>query len=193
MDRSDNQGGTMLRKLNGQVLLDEVSRWLARTPAILRAHVQGQAQETLNRRPHQGAWSQAEILAHLADFEVVCFQARVEQILRGDPISALNGDQRAGEVPYAAIEPATALEVFSRERDRSLARIQQLSPEDLTRRTIHRELGELTLASLLTQWVEHDLSHIRQLVSTAEAVFRPGTEFWRPASKPTGSSAPANP
>lgn len=184
----------MLRKLNGQALSDEVSRWLARTPAILRAHVQGQAQETLNRRPREGAWSQGEILAHLADFEVVCFQARVEQILRGDPISALNGDQRAEEVPYAAIEPAIALEVFSRERDRSLARIQQLSPEDLTRRTIHRELGELTLARLLTQWVEHDLSHIRQLVSTGEAVFRPGTERWRgPGSTLAGSSAPSRP
>jgi len=183
----------MLRKLNGQALLDELSRWLARTPAILWAHVQGQARETLDRRPRASAWSQTEILAHLADFEVVCFQARVEQILRGDPISVLNADQRAMEIPYAAIDAATSLDVFERERARSLARTQRLSPEDLNRRTAHRELGEMTLAVLLSQWVEHDLSHIRQLVSTAEAVFRPGTEFWRPASKPTGSSAPANP
>lgn len=183
----------MLQKLSGQALLDEVSRWLARTPAILRAHVQGQARETLNRRSREDAWSQTEILAHLADFEVICFQARVQQILRGDPISALNGEQRAAEVPYAAIEPAIALEVFSRERNRSLARIQQLSPEELSRGTTHRELGEVSLALLLCQWVEHDLSHIRQLVSTGEAVFRPGTEWWGPASNLTRSSTPASP
>lgn len=179
----------MFLRLDGQALLKEVSRWLARTPAILRDHVQGQVRETLDRQPRPNAWSQTEILAHLADFEVICFQARIEQILRGYPISALDADRRAGEVPYAAIAPATSLDVFGRERGRSLARIQQLSPQDLARRTIHRELGELTLANLLMQWVEHDLSHIRQLVSTAGAVFRPGTDLRRPASQPKKSWA----
>lgn len=183
----------MTTNLTGQALLDEVSRWLARTPAILRAHVQGQARETLDRRPRASAWTQTEILAHLADFEVICFQARVEQILRGDPISAVNGDWRAAEVPYAAIDPATSLDVFERERARSLARLRQLHPEDLARRTTHRELGEVSLAALLTQWVDHDLSHIRQLLSTAETVSRPGTVLWRPASDTKASSAPVGP
>jgi hypothetical protein len=183
----------MLQKLDGQALWEEATRWLARTPAVLRAHVQGQGRETLIRQPRAKAWSQTEILAHLADFEVICFQARLEQILRGEPISALDADRRAAEVPYAAIAPATSLDVFERERGRSLARIQQLSPQDLTRRTVHRELGELSLANLLMQWVEHDLSHIRQLVSTAEVVFRPGTERGGPAIHQTRSSAPASP
>ena len=40
----------------------------------------------LDRRPRANAWSQTEILAHLADFEVICFQARVETILAGLPV-----------------------------------------------------------------------------------------------------------
>ncbi|MBI2455995.1 MAG: hypothetical protein HYV46_07645, partial [candidate division NC10 bacterium] len=68
----------MLEVLDGPALLDGVVQCLARTPGILRAHVQGQSREMLDRRPRANAWSQTEILAHLADFEVICFQARVE-------------------------------------------------------------------------------------------------------------------
>ena len=166
----------MSRALYGGALLGSTSQWLARTPGVLRAHVQGQSRETLDRRPGSSAWSQTEILAHLADFEVVCFQARVEHILRGEPIPSLSADERAAEVPYAAINPFASLEVFERERERSLARIQQLSPEQLERRALHREKGEMTLARLLTEWVDHDLWHIRQLVTTTAQILQPDAE-----------------
>lgn len=166
----------MSNTLEERALLENTSEWLARTPGILRAHVHGQSRETLDRRPRADAWSQTEILAHLADFEVVCFQTRVEQILGGEPIRSLNADERAAEIPYAAINTLTSLEVFERERERSLARLRQLSPDQLVRWAVHGELGEMSLGRLLTEWVKHDLSHIRQLVMTAGQVFLPGTE-----------------
>ena len=170
----------MSNTLEGRALLENTSEWLARTPGILRAHAHGQSRETLDRRPLADAWSQTEILAHLADFEVVCFQIRVELFLRGEPIRSLNADERAAEIPYAAINPLTSLEVFERERERSLARLRQLSPDQLECRAVHGELGAMTLGRLLTEWVRHDLSHIRQLVTTAGQVFRPGIEVWEP-------------
>ena len=181
----------MSRAMDGRALLERTSEWLGRTPGVLRAHVQGQSSETLGRRASGEAWSQAEILAHLADFEVVCFQDRIERILRGEPIRSLNADERAAEIPYAAINPFTSLKVFERERGRSLARIRRLSPEQLERRALHREKGEMTLARLLTEWVDHDLSHIRQLVTTAAQTLQPDAEPESRAPGPIGTSGRA--
>lgn len=76
----------MSRALYGGALLGSTSQWLARTPGVLRAHVQGQSRETLDRRPGSSAWSQIEILAHLADFEVVCLgSGRAYPAGRTDP------------------------------------------------------------------------------------------------------------
>jgi hypothetical protein len=179
----------MSKSVDGRALLENTLQWLARTPGVLKAHLEGQSRETLNRRPGASAWSQTEILAHLADFEVVCFQARVEHILRGEPIRSLNADVRAAEIPYAAINPLTSLDVFARERERSLARLRQLSPEHLECRALHPEKGAMTLARLLTEWVDHDLAHIRQLVATAAQIFRPDTELCRSASGSLGVSS----
>ncbi len=178
----------MSTSMDGRALLENTLQWLARTPGVLRAHLEGRSRETLNRRPGASAWSQTEILAHLADFEVVCFQARVEHILRGEPIRSVDADVRAAEIPYAAIDPLTSLDVFARERERSLAHLRQLSPEHLERRAVHRELGEMTLGRLITDWVRHDLSHIRQLVTTAAQVFCPDAELESRAPGPIGTS-----
>ncbi len=153
-----SEGTTMSRTSRGRGLLESALQWLAQTPRVLRAHVEGQTREALDRPPGN-AWSQTEILAHLTDFEVVCFQDRIERILKGESFRSLNAEKRAAEIPYAAINPITSLEVFERERERSLARIRQLSPEHLECRTMHSELGEMTLGRLLTEWVNHDLSH----------------------------------
>lgn len=169
--------------LDGPGLLQTAPGYLARTTGVLRAFVMGQSRETLDRQPTASAWSQTEILAHLADFEAVCFQARVEIILRGDPVLALNPDKRAADIPYAAMDPFMSLDRFCKDRERSLARLRQLAPGDLSRRAIHSEIGEITLANLLAEWVIHDLGHIRQLVVAAAQPFLPATGPWRPGYK----------
>ncbi len=157
-------------RVTGGALPDRTDGWLARTPALLEAHVRGQSRESLDSRPGRG-WSQTEILAHLADFEVLCFQARIERIVRGETIARLDPDGRAVEVPYAAINPLTAVDVFRRERARSRERLARLAPDDLARSGMHEERGRCTLDDLLTEWVAHDLTHLRQLAATAAAVF----------------------
>ena len=173
----------MLAMLEGPVLLQSVPEWLVRTPGVLRAIVMGESREALDRRPSEKSWSQTEILAHLADFEVSCFQARVETILRGDPVLAMNPDKRAADISYAAMDPFMSLDRFCRDRERSLARIRQLSVRDLTRLAVHSEIGEIPLANLLAEWVIHDLGHIRQLVVAAAQPFLPATGPWRPGYK----------
>ncbi len=173
----------MLEVLEESPLLEGALEWLTRTPGILRAHVQGQTRGTLDRKPSETAWSQTEILAHLADFEVACFQSRVETILRGGSVLAINPDKRAVDVPYAAMDPFTSLDQFARDRDKSLARLRLLAVADLARRVVHSELGEITLGNLLAEWVSHDLGHLRQLVVAAAQPFLTATGPWRPGYK----------
>jgi hypothetical protein len=170
----------LLATLEGPALLEGVRNWLARTPGILQAHVMGQSREMLDRRPGEKAWSQTEVLAHLADFETICFQARIETIYRGLPVLPVNPDKRALDIPYAAMDPFKSLDRFIQDRERSLARIRQVSPGDLTRRAVHSEIGEITLANLLAEWASHDLGHIRQLILAAAQPFLPAAGPWRP-------------
>lgn len=167
--------------LEGSGVVEGALQGLGRTPGVLRAIVLGESREALDLRPSEKSWSRTEILAHLADFEAVCFQARVETILRGDPILALNPDKRATDIPYAAMDPFMSLDRFCKDRERSLARIRQLSPSDLASRAVHSEIGEITLANLLAEWVIHDLGHIRQLVVAAAQPFLPATGPRRPS------------
>jgi DinB family protein len=171
----------MANALAEKGLVEEVAQLLTRGPGILQALVADQSRETLDRRPGENAWSQTEILAHLADFEVICFQARLDRILTGEPFPSVKPDQRAEEVPYAAIDPRTSLDVFSRERARSLERIRKLTPDQLGCRARHNELGEVTLGNFLAEWAIHDLSHIRQLVVVNSQTFLPKIGPWRSA------------
>lgn len=171
----------MVTALEGRGLVEDVAQLLTRGPGILRVLVSDQPRETLDRRPGENIWSQTEILAHLADFEVICFQARLERILNGESFPSLNPDQRAEEVPYAAIEPRTSLDVFSRERVRSLERIRKLTPAQLGCRAQHSTLGEVTLGNFLAEWAIHDLSHIRQLIVVNAQTFLPEIGPWRTA------------
>jgi hypothetical protein len=87
----------------------------------------------------------------------------------------------ATAIPSATLNPFASLDRFSQDREQSLKRIHQLSPDQLACRAVHAELGEITLGNLLAEWVIHDLSHIRQLVVAAAQAFLPATGPWRSA------------
>ncbi len=166
---------------HGRPLLEVVAQALTRTPAVVRAHIYGQPHDLLSRRPTESGWSQTEILAHLADFEAVGFQARVELILAGNPVPVMDPDRRAAEMSYAAQDPFKSLDRFIELRARSLERIREILPDELGRQAVHGELGTITLGNLLAEWVVHDLSHIRQLTLTTAQLYLPETGPWRPS------------
>jgi len=63
------------------------------TPRKLTALVKGLSKKQLTRRPAPGKWSIAEILAHLADAElVVGFRLRLMLASNGTPIQAFDQD-----------------------------------------------------------------------------------------------------
>lgn len=163
----------------GDEFLGRIAWHLAQTPFLVQAHLSGQTREALDRRPADDTWSQGEVVAHLADLEVIVFRSRLERILAEQPIARFDPYKRAEDVPYRVLDPFRSAERFRRDRQASIQQIARLTPADLHRRAVHASLGGITLANLLAEWIVHDLSHLRQLMVTAAQVYLSATGPWR--------------
>jgi uncharacterized damage-inducible protein DinB len=124
----------------------------------------------LAKRPAPGKWSVAEILAHLADTELV-YGYRVRAIIGdpGTPIPAFDQDAWALQMNYAKRPAKQSLAAFRALRVNNLALLKSLSPEKKQLFGIHAERGQESVATLVSMMAGHDLNHIRQM----EAILRP--------------------
>ncbi len=116
-------------------------------------------------RPAPGRWSALEVLAHLRDADRDVFALRLESFLArpGEPLP--DADLEAAErlAVYAALDPAAVLDEWRRGRAALLARLAPLGSADWGRVGLHPRAGTQSLAEMVRDWVDHDLSHRRQL------------------------------
>jgi uncharacterized damage-inducible protein DinB len=127
-------------------------------------------------------WSPFDVLGHLIHGEETDWIPRARMILE-------HGDQRAFEPfdRFAMFEKSKGkslrelLAKFEQLRDESLRQLDELnlSPESLTKRGKHPELGVVTLSELLATWVVHDLSHIGQIVRVMSKQYGESVGPWR--------------
>src|SRR5882724_7694738 len=103
---------------------------LAATPKKIDRLFEGAAPAKLKKRPAPGKWSVAEIVAHLADAEIV-IGWRVRAILGspGIPIQAFDQDSWAEAGHYAQRNPRLSLEQLRALREANLVLYKSLTPE----------------------------------------------------------------
>ncbi len=118
----------------------------------------------LRKRPAPDKWSPAEIIAHLADVEIV-IGWRVRSILGapGTPIQAFDQDAWVTTGHYAKRDVRKSLEQFSVLRDTNLALYKTLSPEQWEHHGMHSERGEETLEKIVRMMAGHDVNHLEQI------------------------------
>jgi DinB family protein len=118
----------------------------------------------LRKRPAPGKWSIAEILAHLADTEIVVGW-RIRSILAapGTPIQPFDQDAWAAAGNYAKRDPRKSIDQFRAVRDANLALYKSLSPEQWKHYGMHAERGEESLERILRMMAGHDLNHLSQI------------------------------
>lgn len=150
----------ILRLLQGKRPLDV----LAATPRKLARLVKGVSRKRLSRRPSPDKWSITEILAHLADSEIV-YGCRIRFILEasGAPMQATDQDAWARFSNYAKHDPALSLEAVRVERARLVRLLESLPRESWERYGVHSERGKETVARVAEMLAGHDLNHIRQI------------------------------
>lgn len=136
------------------------------TPKALAKLIKGASPSKLRKRPAPGKWSVGEILAHLADAEIIVGW-RLRAILAGPgtPIQAYDQDALAAARNYAKHDPPKSLEQFRAIRDANLALYRSLTPEQWNYFGKHAERGEETLERILHMMAGHDLNHLAQIES----------------------------
>ncbi len=113
-----------------------------------------------------GQWSAAQILAHLAEGEIV-FAYRLRMILSSDgsPIQAYDQDIWVRHSGYLQDDPSLALSLFRTVRKSNLARLRSLQPKHWNYAGIHSERGRESIADMARLTAGHDINHLKQLKS----------------------------
>jgi hypothetical protein len=134
------------------------------TPKTLESLLKRAPASKLRKRPAPDKWSVAEILAHLADTEIVVGW-RIRSILGapGTAIQAFDQDAWAAAGNYAKRDPRKSIEQFRAVREANLALYKSLSPEQWKHFGLHAERGEESLQRILHMMAGHDINHILQI------------------------------
>jgi len=136
----------------------------AGTAKKLERLIQGVPASKLRKRPAPGKWSVAEILAHLAESEIVRGW-RMRQILGapGTAIQAFDQDSWAAAGHYDKRDPRKSLELFRVLREANLALLKSLTPEQWKHHGMHAERGVETIEHMSCMMAGHDLNHLGQV------------------------------
>lgn len=131
----------------------KLERLLKRTPA-----------SRLRKRPAPDRWSVSEVIAHMADTEIV-IGWRIRSILGapGTPIQAYDQDAWAAAGLYAQRDPRKSLAQFRAVRDANLVFYRSLSPAQWKYFGMHAERGEESLERIARMIAGHDINHILQI------------------------------
>jgi hypothetical protein len=139
-------------------------RVLEATPAAIAGLIGGREAADLQRAPAPGRWSIAQIVAHLADAEIV-FAYRVRMILSasGTAIQAFDQDAWSRVQRAEASDAHVSLVLFTAIRKSMLPLLRGLSEEELERYGIHAERGKESVRHLLALYAGHDRNHLAQI------------------------------
>ena len=139
---------------------------LAETPRAIASLFDKMGPGKAYEAPAPGKWSPGEIVAHLADCELV-FGFRLRQTLAEDNPTIQPFDQDKWATKYNAIEPAEALASFSAFRKWNLMLLEASLPAAAKRPVTHPERGAMTFQTIVETMAGHDLNHLGQLKKIA--------------------------
>jgi len=153
-----------IQRILGHVEGQDAIKVQRATAAKLKKLTQGLTPKQLRWQPESGKWSIAEIVAHLADVEIVA-SWRLRSILgsNGTPIQAFDQDAWASVFQYGRRGVKPSLEVFRVLRENNLAMLKALPHESWDNYGMHSERGKETIAHLARMFAGHDTNHILQV------------------------------
>jgi hypothetical protein len=136
----------------------------AATAKKLERLIKGVPTSKLRKRPAPDKWSVAEILAHLADAEIVAgFRMRLILGSPGTPVAAFDQDAWVTSGHYAKRDPRKSVEQFRAVREANLALLKSLTPEQWKHYGVHSERGQESMEHIVRMFAGHDVNHLRQM------------------------------
>ncbi|MHC4547314.1 MAG: DinB family protein [Planctomycetota bacterium] len=162
--------------------LEQATEILARTPATLRALLQGLSPAWVTAREGSDTWSPFDVVGHLIHGERTDWIARARIILARDaPKTFEPFDRRAHLEASRGRSLEELLDTFASLRARNLRTLErfQLTPRHLERTGEHPDLGTVTLRQLLATWAVHDLAHLAQIARVMAKQYAEAVGPWR--------------
>lgn len=159
-----------IQRIQGKIAGKDPIRTQTETAKRLARVLKRGTAAKLKKRPAPDKWSVVEILAHLADVEMVTGW-RLRSILAapGSPIQAFDQDAWAASGQYAKRDQRKSLEQFRILREANVALLKSLSPEQRKLFGLHAERGEESIERLTQMIAGHDINHLEQI----ESILRP--------------------
>ena len=134
------------------------------TAGKLKKLIRGLTPKQLRWKPEPGKWSIAEIVAHLADSEIVG-SWRLRQIVgaNGTTIQPYDQEVWASAFQYSKRDAKHSVELFRVLRENNLAMLKALPRESWEHYGMHQERGKETVAHVVRMFAGHDANHVRQI------------------------------
>ncbi len=136
------------------------------TAELLHSLIDPLSPAHLDHAPAPGKWSIREIVAHLADSELV-FAYRLRQTLAEDHPVIQPFDQTAWGHRYAAYDIASGLRMFEATRNWNVKLLTTVNDADRHRPLTHPERGTMTLWTIVETMAGHDINHLQQIEKIA--------------------------
>ena len=144
-------------------LAEDLERF-RRGAEVLATVLTGAAGEEVDFVPSPGKWSIRQIMAHLADGELVgAFRLRLVIAEDNPTLTAFDQDAWTRNLDYARRKPTQSLDTFRRLRAENYELLKELPESAFDRVGLHTEDGPMTLRRLLEGYADHAESHARQL------------------------------
>jgi hypothetical protein len=157
-----------IQRILGHVDGEDAIKVQKATAGKLKKLIHRLTPKQLKWRPEPGKWSITEILAHLADAEIVA-SWRMRSIIgaSGTAIQAFDQDAWASVFQYGKQDAKQSLEVFRVLRENNLSMLKALPPESWDAFGMHSERGKETIAHVTRMFAGHDTNHVRQIEGIA--------------------------
>ena len=144
-------------------LTEDLERF-RRGAEVLATVLTGAAGEEVDYVPAPDKWTIRQIMAHLADAELVGAH-RLRLVIAENNPTLTSFDQNAWtkNLDYARRKPTQSLETFRRLRAENYELLKELPESAFDRVGSHTENGPMSLRRLLQGFADHAESHARQV------------------------------
>jgi len=159
-ETADQYRQRMFSYLNGRDPL----KMQAAAPAKLAKLLKGINPARARKRPAPGKWSIAEIVAHIADTELVGGY-RIRAILGtpGGQITGFDQDVWVTALHYDKRNLRKSFAQYRALREANLALLKSLTSEQWKHYGMHNERGAETVETIVRMFAGHDLNHFQQI------------------------------
>jgi len=136
-----------------------------KSPKQIAAAVSGLSDKVLRYKPSPEKWCILEILAHLADIEIV-YAYRIRQMLADvNPVIApMDQDAWAKNLGYTKESAPELVAAYGLSRHRTVQLLRRCRPADLQKSAFHPEIkAAVTVAEMIERMASHGSNHLQQI------------------------------